>query len=250
MQGKSQGVKKGLIFGASIVLIYTLLGTLFAFILGADGLNALATHWFPNILIFIIFTIFALSFLGLFEITLPSAFVNKVDQQPDRGGMIGIFFMAFTLGLVSFSCTVPMVGSILVLSAGGQILKPILGMLSFSIAFALPFTLFAIFPEWIEQLPKSGGWLNAVKVVLGLLELALGLKFLSIADQAYHWGLLDREIYLAFWIVIFTTMGFYLLGKIVLPHDSKLEKLSVFRLFIAIASFTFVLYLIPCLEHR
>jgi len=243
--GKSNGVRKGLIFGISIVLIYTLLGTIFAFVLGADGLNAMATHWLPNILIFVIFIIFALSFLGLFEITLPSAFVNKVDQQSDRGGMIGIFFMAFTLGLVSFSCTVPIVGSILVLSAGGEIVKPILGMLSFSMAFALPFTLFAIFPEWLKGLPKSGGWLNSVKVVLGLLELALGLKFLSVADQAYHWGLLDREIYLAFWIVIFTVMGFYLLGKIILPHDSKLEKVGVFRLLLAISTFTFVMYLVP-----
>jgi thiol:disulfide interchange protein DsbD len=243
--GKSNGVKKGIFFGVSIVLIYTLLGTIFAFVLGADGLNAMATHWLPNILIFIIFIIFALSFLGLFEITLPSAFVNKVDQQSDRGGMIGIFFMAFTLGLVSFSCTVPIVGSILVLSAGGEIIKPILGMLSFSMAFALPFTLFAIFPQWLKGLPKSGGWLNSVKVVLGLLELALGLKFLSVADQAYHWGLLDREIYLAFWIVIFTVMGLYLLGKIILPHDSKLEKVGVFRLLMAIATFTFVMYLVP-----
>ena len=243
--GKSNGVRKGLIFGISIVLIYTMLGTIFAFALGADGLNAMATHWLPNILIFTIFMIFALSFLGLFEITLPSAFVNKVDQQSDRGGMVGIFFMAFTLGLVSFSCTVPIVGSILVLSAGGEIIKPILGMLSFSMAFALPFTLFAIFPEWLKGLPKSGGWLNSVKVMLGLLELALGLKFLSVADQAYHWGLLDREIYLAFWIVIFTVMGLYLLGKIILPHDSKLEKVGVFRLLMAIVTFTFVMYLVP-----
>jgi thiol:disulfide interchange protein DsbD len=244
-QGKSKGIRNGLIFGVSIVLIYTLLGTLFAFILGAEGLNAMATHWLPNILIFIIFIIFALSFLGLFEITLPSALVNKVDQQSDRGGMVGIFFMAFTLGLVSFSCTVPIVGSILVLSAGGEIIKPILGMLSFSMAFAMPFTLFAIFPEWLKGLPKSGGWLNSVKVILGLLELALGLKFLSVADQAYHWGLLDREIYLAFWIVIFTVMGLYLLGKIILPHDSKLEKVGVFRLLLAIGTFTFVMYLVP-----
>jgi len=244
-QGRSNGIRKGIFFGVSIVLIYTLLGTLFAFLLGAEGLNAMATHWLPNILIFIIFMIFALSFLGLFEITLPSAFVNKVDQQSDRGGMIGIFFMAFTLGLVSFSCTVPIVGSILVLSAGGEIVKPILGMLSFSMAFAMPFTLFAIFPEWLKGLPKSGGWLNSVKVVLGLLELALGLKFLSVADQAYHWGLLDREIYLAFWIVIFTIMGLYLLGKIILPHDSKLEKVGVFRLLLAIVTFTFVMYLVP-----
>ncbi|MDH5476442.1 MAG: thioredoxin family protein [Cyclobacteriaceae bacterium] len=242
---KGNGVKKGITFGVSIILIYTLLGTFFAFILGADGLNAMATHWLPNVFIFIIFIVFALSFLGLFEITLPSAFVNKVDKQADRGGLVGVFFMAFTLALVSFSCTVPIVGSVLVLSAGGEIIKPILGMLSFSLAFALPFTLFAIFPNWLKSLPKSGGWLNSVKVMLGFLELALGLKFLSVADQAYHWGLLDREIYLAFWIVIFTMMGFYLLGKIVLPHDDKLEKTGVFRLLVATLIFTFVVYLIP-----
>lgn len=242
---KGNGVKKGITFGVSIILIYTLLGTLFAFILGADGLNAMATHWLPNIFIFIIFMVFALSFLGLFEITLPSAFVNKVDQQADRGGLVGVFFMAFTLALVSFSCTVPIVGSVLVLSAGGELVKPIMGMLSFSLAFALPFTLFAIFPNWLKGLPKSGGWLNSVKVMLGFLELALGLKFLSVADQAYHWGLLDREIYLAFWIVIFTMMGFYMLGKILLPHDSKLEKVGVFRLLVATVIFTFVIYLIP-----
>ena len=244
-QSKGNGVKKGITFGISIILIYTLLGTLFAFMLGADGLNALATHWLPNIFIFIIFMIFALSFLGLFEITLPSGFVNRIDKQADRGGLIGVFFMAFTLALVSFSCTVPIVGSVLVLSAGGAIIKPIMGMLAFSLAFALPFTLFAIFPGWLKSLPKSGGWLNSVKVVLGLLELALGLKFLSVADQAYHWGILDREIYLAFWIVIFIVLGFYLLGKIVLPHDSKLERVGVWRLILSIIVFTFVIYLIP-----
>lgn len=244
-KSRSNGVKMGITFGVSIILIYTLLGTLFAFLLGADGLNAMATHWLPNVFIFIIFMVFALSFLGLFEITLPSAFVNKVDEQSERGGLVGVFFMAFTLALVSFSCTVPIVGSVLVLSAGGEIIKPILGMLAFSMAFALPFTLFAIFPNWLKGLPKSGGWLNSVKVMLGFLELALGLKFLSVADQAYHWGLLDREIYLAFWIVIFAMMGFYMLGKILLPHDSKLEKVGVLRLLVATVIFTFVVYLIP-----
>ena len=242
---KANGIKKGVTFGVSIILIYTILGTLFAFLLGAEGLNAMATHWLPNVFIFIIFMLFALSFLGLFEITLPSAFVNKVDQQAERGGFIGVFFMAFTLALVSFSCTVPIVGSVLVLSAGGELIKPIAGMLAFSLAFALPFTIFAIFPNWLKGLPKSGSWLNAVKVVLGFVELALGLKFLSVADQAYHWGLLDREIYLAFWIVIFTLLGFYLLGKIVLPHDSKSEKVGVIRLMLATIVFSFVVYLIP-----
>lgn len=238
-------VRKAVIFGISIVLIFTIIGTLTAVIFGADTLNNLATHWFPNILVFLIFFIFALSFLGLFEITLPSSFVNKMDQQSDRGGLLGVFFMAFTLALVSFSCTFPIVGSVLVLSTQGKFIMPILGMLSFSLAFALPFTLFAIFPDWLKKMPKSGGWLNSVKVVLGLLELALGLKFLSVADQAYHWGILDREIYLAFWIVIFAFLGFYLLGKIRLPHDSPMEKVGVFRLLLSIITFTFVVYLIP-----
>lgn len=238
-------IRKAIIFGISIVLIFTIIGTLTAVIFGADTLNNLATHWFPNILVFLIFFIFALSFLGLFEITLPSAFVNKMDQQSDRGGLLGIFFMAFTLALVSFSCTFPIVGSVLVLSTQGEFIKPIFGMLAFSLAFALPFTLFAVFPDWLKKMPKSGGWLNSVKVVLGLVELALGLKFLSVADQAYHWGILDREIYLAFWIVIGSFLGLYLLGKIRLPHDSPMERVGVFRLLFSIVTFTFVVYLIP-----
>jgi thiol:disulfide interchange protein len=238
-------VRKAIIFGVSIVLIFTIIGTLTAMVFGADTLNNLATHWFPNILVFLIFFIFSLSFLGLFEITLPSIFVNKMDRQSERGGLLGVFFMAFTLALVSFSCTFPIVGSVLVLSTQGEFVKPIFGMLAFSLAFALPFTLFAIFPDWLKKMPKSGGWLNSVKVVLGLLELALGLKFLSIADQAYHWGILDREIYLAFWIVIFAFLGLYLLGKIRLPHDSKMESVGVFRLLFSIVTFSFVMYLIP-----
>ncbi len=238
-------VRKAIIFGISIIFIFTILGTLTAVIFGADTLNNLATHWFPNILVFLIFFIFALSFLGLFEITLPSIFVNKMDQQSDKGGLLGVFFMAFTLALVSFSCTFPIVGSVLVLSTQGEFIKPIFGMLAFSLAFALPFTLFAIFPDWLKKMPQSGGWLNSVKVVLGLLELALGLKFLSIADQAYHWGILDREVYLSLWIVIFAVLGFYLLGKIRLPHDSLMERVGVFRLIFAILTFSFVLYLIP-----
>ncbi len=240
-----QGKQKALVFGASIIFIFTVLGTLTAVLFGADTLNQLATHWVPNVVIFIIFFIFALSFLGLFEITLPHQLVNKIDAQSNKGGMLGVFFMAFTLALISFSCTFPIVGSVLVLSAQGEFIKPILGMLSFSLAFALPFTLFAFFPAWLQKIPKSGGWLNSVKVVLGLAELALGLKFLSVADQAYHWGILDREIYLAFWIVIFGIMGFYLLGKVRLPHDSPMEHVGVYRLLMSIITFTFVLYLIP-----
>lgn len=238
-------VRKAVIFGISIILIFTVIGTLTAVIFGADTLNNMATHWLPNIFVFLVFFVFALSFLGLFEITLPSGFVNRMDRQSDRGGLVGVFFMAFTLALVSFSCTFPIVGSVLVLSTQGEFVKPVFGMLSFSLAFALPFTLFAIFPDWLQKMPKSGGWLNSVKVVLGLLELALGLKFLSVADQAYHWGILDREVYLAFWIVIFAVLGFYLLGKIRMPHDSPMGRVGVFRLVFAIITFTFVVYLIP-----
>lgn len=244
-ESRAKGIKNGIIFGLSIVFIYTILGTGFAFLLGADGLNAMATHWLPNTFIFILFVVFAISFLGAFEITVPSKFVNKIDAKAEQGGLIGIFFMAFTLALVSFSCTVPIVGSVLVLSAGGEIIKPIMGMLAFSLAFALPFTLFAIFPGWLKSLPKSGGWLNSVKVVLGFLELALALKFLSIADQAYHWHILDREVYLALWIVIFGLLGFYFLGKIRMPHDSKSEHTSISGLLMGIVTLSFVVYLIP-----
>jgi len=244
-QSRKAGIRNAIIFGISIITIYTLAGTLFAVLLGAEGLNALATHWAPNLFVFIIFIVFALSFLGLFEITAPHQLVNKADQKAEKGGLAGIFFMAATLVLVSFSCTIPIVGNVVVLAAGGKILKPILAMFSYSLAFAIPFTLFAIFPEWMKGLPKSGGWLNAVKVVLGFLELALALKFLSIADQAYHWGLLDRDTNIALWIVIFSLLGFYLLGKIRMPHDSPVEKISVPRLLLATLVFSFVIYLVP-----
>lgn len=242
---KKEGNGKALFYGFSIVLIYTLIGSIVAPFMGPEIANDLATGWVPNVIFFLVFLVFALSFLGLFEITLPHKWVNAMDRNADKGGLIGVFFMAFTLVLVSFSCTGPIVGSILVESAGGMILKPILGMAAFSMAFAVPFTLFAFFPNWLSSLPKSGGWLNSVKVVLGFLELALAFKFLSIADQAYHWGILDREVYLAIWIVIFSLLGFYLMGKIQLPGDSKVEKLPVPRLMLAIVTFSFVVYLIP-----
>lgn len=232
-------------YGFSIIAIYTIVGTLVAVLFGPDAANWLSTHWLPNTLFFIIFMVFAFSFFGMFEIVLPSWLVNKSDKQVDKGGFLGSFFMALTLVLVSFSCTGPIVGAILVESAGGEVLKPIIGMFGFALAFALPFTLFALFPGWLSNLPKSGGWLNSVKVVLGFLELALGLKFLSIADQTYHWGILDREVYLALWIVIFTLMGFYLLGKLKFSHDSETKFVSVPRLMMAIATFSFVIYLIP-----
>jgi thiol:disulfide interchange protein DsbD len=244
-QSRSKGIRNAIIFGISIIVLYSSAGTLFAIILGPEGLNAMATNWALNLFIFIVFIIFALSFFGLFEINAPYKLVNKVDQQAEKGGLLGIFFMAFTLVLISFSCTVPIVGSVLALSAGGAVLKPILMMLSYSLAFALPFAIFAFFPEVLKSMPKSGGWLNSVKVILGFIELALALKFFSIADQTYHWGLLDRDLNIALWVVIFTLLGFYLLGKIRLPNDSVLEKISVSRLMLAIATFSFVIYLVP-----
>ncbi|GMQ30109.1 protein-disulfide reductase DsbD family protein [Algoriphagus confluentis] len=242
---RSEGIRQAVIYGISIIAIYTVAGTAVAAIQGPEFANWLATHWLPNLFFFGIFIFFALAFLGMFELTLPSSLVNKVDAKAEQGGLAGIFFMAFTLVLVSFSCTGPIVGSILISSAGGELVKPVLGMFSFGLAFAIPFTLFAIFPEWMQRLPKSGGWLNSVKVVLGFLELALAFKFLSIADLVYHWGILDRDIFLVIWIVIFGALGLYLLGKIRLPHDSKLEYISVPRLLLALLTFMFVVYMIP-----
>ncbi len=242
---KAIGIRNAFIYGFSIIAIYTIAGTAVAAIQGPEFANWLATHWVPNLFFFGIFIFFALAFLGLFEINLPSSFVNKVDAKAEKGGLIGVFFMAFTLVLVSFSCTGPIVGSILISSAGGELVKPILGMFAFSLAFAIPFTLFAIFPEWMSRLPKSGGWLNSVKVVLGFLELALAFKFLSIADLVYHWGILDRDIFLVIWIVIFAALGLYLLGKIKLPHDAPLDYIGVPRLLLALVTFMFVVYMIP-----
>lgn len=244
-QSKREGFRKALIFGISIIVIYTLAGTLFAIALGSDGLNNLSTHWAPNLFVSILFIVFALSFFGLFEINAPYQLVNKVDQQAEKGGLAGIFFMAATLVLVSFSCTIPIVGNVVVLSGQGEFVKPILAMFSYSLAFAIPFAVFAFFPELLKSLPKSGGWLNSVKVTLGFLELALCLKFFSIADQAYHWGILDRDINIALWIVIFSLLGIYFLGKLTLKGDSATTFVSVPRLMLAVATFTFVAYLTP-----
>jgi thiol:disulfide interchange protein DsbD len=244
-KSRAVGIRNAFIYGLSIIGIYTIAGTAVAAIQGPEFANWLSTHWVPNVFFFLVFIVFAMAFLGMFELTLPSSFVNKIDAKSDKGGLTGVFFMAFTLVLVSFSCTGPIVGSILIKSAGGDFITPIAGMFAFSLAFAIPFTLFAIFPEWLNSLPKSGGWLNSVKVVLGFLELALAFKFLSIADQVYHWGILDRDIYLAIWIVIFALLGLYLLGKIRLPHDSKMEHIGVPRLLLAIVTFVFVVYMIP-----
>lgn len=244
-ENKAKGRMQAFFYGASIIAIYTFIGTLLAVVMGPGFANFLSTHWVPNVFFFLIFMVFAASFFGMFEITMPSWMVNKSVSNEDKGGLMGAFFMAFTLVLVSFSCTGPIVGAILVASAGGEVLMPIVGMLGFSTAFALPFTLFAIFPGWLNKMPKSGGWLNSVKVVLGFIEVALGFKFLSIADQTYHWGILDREVYLAIWIVVFALMGFYLLGKLKFSHDSDLKFLGVPRFMLAIATFSFVVYMIP-----
>lgn len=244
---RAKGISNALIYALSIIVIYTGLGFLVTKLAGPDALNRMASSAFWNMLFFIIFVVFAASFLGAFEITLPSRFVNAVDKGSNKGGLIGIFFMAFTLSLVSFSCTGPIIGTLLVEAAvSGSNAGPLMGMFGFSLALALPFALFAMFPGWLNTLPKSGGWLNTVKVSLGLLELALALKFFSVVDMAYHWGILKREIFLALWIIIFSLLGLYLLGGFKLSHDSDDKpKLSVIRLSFAIISLGFAIYIIP-----
>ena len=249
----SRGRFNALMYGIFIVLLYTLpiciiIGLTWAAggaTVTADIFNWLSTHWIPNILFFVIFMVFAASFFGAFEITLPSSWTTKADANSAKGGLAGVFFLALTLVLVSFSCTGPIVGTVLIKSTQGEFWAPMVTMLAFSVAFALPFALLAFFPSVLKKLPKSGGWLNSVKVVLGFVEVALGLKFLSTADQTYHWHILDREVYLAIWIVCFTLLGLYLLGKIRFKHDSPLEYLSVGRLALVIADFAFVVYLLP-----
>lgn len=250
----AQGRFKASMYGLFIVLLYTVpisIIILLTRIIGGDAVTAdifnwLATHWLPNIIFFLVFMVFAASFFGAFEITLPSKWTNAADKNSDKGGLGGIFFLALTLVLVSFSCTGPIVGTVLIKSTQGEFWAPMVTMLAFSIAFALPFTLLAFFPSLIKKVKKSGGnWLGSVKVVLGFIELALGLKFLSTADQTYHWGILDREVYLALWIVIFSLLGLYLLGKIRFTHDEKVETIGVPRLALSIAVFSFVVYLIP-----
>lgn len=246
MKSGSKGKFQALVYGISIVAIYVIFGVLISVLFGADFGNWLSTHWIPNLLFFLIFVAFAASFFGYFEITMPHWLIDKSSKYEDQGGITGTIFMAFTLVLVSFSCTGPIVGTVVVQAVGGMILKPVIGMLGFSLAFAIPFTLFAFFPQWLNRLPKSGGWLNSVKVVIGFIELAFALKFLNVPDQTYHWGILDREVYLSFWIVLFTMLGFYLLGKIKFPHDSDYPVVRSFpRLLLIIFTFTFVLYLIP-----
>jgi len=242
---RQRGITKAVVYGLSIIFIYVVIGLLVTVLLGADGLNLISTHWLPNLIFFAVFVTFGLSFLGLFEITLPHGMVNKIDAQADKGGWGGVFFMALTLVVVSFSCTGPIVATILSLAAQGQRVTPVVGMLGFSLAFALPFTLFAIFPAWLKSLPRSGGWLNTVKVVLGFVELMLALKFLSMADLAYHWNLLSRDLYLTIWITLSGLLGLYLLGRFKLSHDSDLPHLSVGRLLMAVLAFGFMVYLVP-----
>lgn len=243
----SKAVKDASLYGLSIIVIYLILGIGITLIFGASALNSLATNAIFNLLFFALLIVFAVSFFGAFELVLPSSWTNKMDSKADQtSGLISIFFMAFTLALVSFSCTGPIIGTLLVQAATmNSIAGPAIGMFGFALALAIPFSLFAIFPNWLQKMPKSGGWLNTVKVVLGFLELALALKFLSVADLAYGWGILDRETFLALWIVIFALLGFYLLGKIKLPHDSDLKSVSVVRLLSAMISFAFAIYMVP-----
>lgn len=243
---KRKGVFNALLYGLCIIVIYTGLGFILTLLFGEDVMNEMASNGYVNFAFFAIFLLFGFSFLGAFEITLPSWLVNKSDQQADKGGLIGIFFMAFTLAVVSFSCTGPIIGNLLVAAAGeNAVLGPIIGMFGFSLALAIPFMLFAVFPSWLANMPKSGGWLNSVKVVLGLAELALALKFLSNVDLAYHWGILTREIFVASWIVISLLIGLYLIGKLKFSHDSDLPFISVPRIFLAILFFTFSVYMLP-----
>lgn len=244
-KSRAKGIKNALIYGISIIVIYVVLGLLVTRIFGADSLNALSTNVVFNVVFFLILVVFAVSFLGAFEIMLPNSWANKIDRQADRGGLIGIFFMALALAVVSFSCTGPIVGTLLVEAASKGGLAPLIGMLGFSSALALPFMLFALFPGWLNSLPRSGGWMNSVKVSLGFLELALALKFLSNADLVLQLGWLEREVFIALWIAIFGAWAMYLFGKLQLPHDSPIANLSVGRALFAIIVSAFTIYMIP-----
>ena len=246
-KSRAAGIRSAVVYGLSIVVIYVAIGLIVTAVFGGGALNALSTNAWFNVFFFLLLVVFAISFMGGFEITLPSKWTNKMDSKVDTTtGMVSIFFMAFTLALVSFSCTGPIIGTLLVETAtSGNFLSPAIGMLGFALALALPFTLFAMFPTMLKSMPKSGGWLNSVKVVLGFLELALALKFLSIADLTCNWRILDREVFLCLWIVIFALLGFYLLGKLRFPHDSKVEKTGIGRFMLALISLSFALYMVP-----
>jgi thiol:disulfide interchange protein DsbD len=245
-ENRRRSVVKALIFGFSIILIYSSLGVIVSLTsAGAGFANTLSTHWLPNTLFFALFVIFATSFFGAFEIVLPNKWVAGADSRVDKGGIMASFFMGLTTVIVSFSCTGPIIGALLVEAATGDVLRPTLGMVGFGIAFALPFTIFALFPSIMSRIPKSGGWLNSIKVVLGFIMLAFSMKFLMTIDSVYSLGLLPRDLFLAVWIVLFSLLGFYLAGKIRFSHDSELKHIGTFRLFLIIAVFTFVVYLIP-----
>jgi thiol:disulfide interchange protein DsbD len=246
-KSRKKAVSDAMLYGLSIIAIYLVMGLLITGIFGASALNGLSTNAVFNIIFFLLLVFFAVSFFGAFELTLPSSWTNKADRKADTTtGLVSLFFMAFTLVLVSFSCTGPIIGALLVEAASqGNILGPAVGMFGFALALAIPFALFAVFPNMLQNMPKSGGWLNSVKVTLGFLELALALKFLSVADLAYGWGILDREVFIVFWIVIFVLLGFYLLGKIRFKHDSELKYVSVMRLFMSTVSFAFAVYMTP-----
>jgi thiol:disulfide interchange protein DsbD len=243
---RGKAIFKALIFGISIVLIYSSLGIIVSLTsAGAGFANALSTHWIPNTIFFILFLVFAVSFFGAFEILLPNSWVTRADSKVDKGGMLAAFFMGLTTVIVSFSCTGPIIGALLVEAASGDVLRPTIGMIGFGIAFALPFTIFALFPSIMSRIPKSGGWLNSIKVVLGFIMLAFSMKFLMTIDSVYSLGLLSRSLFIAIWIVLFSLLGLYLMGKIKFSHDSDLHHISVFRLFLIISVFTFVVYMIP-----
>jgi thiol:disulfide interchange protein len=243
---RGKAVFKALIFGISIVLIYASLGIIVSLTsAGAGFANALSTHWIPNTIFFALFVVFAISFFGAFEILLPNSWVTRADSRVDKGGILAAFFMGLTTVIVSFSCTGPIIGALLVEAAGGDVLRPTFGMIGFGFAFALPFTIFALFPSIMSRIPKSGGWLNSIKVVLGFIMLAFSMKFLMTIDSVYSLGILSRSLFISIWIVLFTLLGLYLMGKIKLSHDSDLKHISVFRLFLIIVIFTFVVYLIP-----
>lgn len=244
---RRKSISDAITYGLSIIIIYLALGLIITGLFGAGKLNELSTNAWFNLAFFLLLVVFAISFFGGFDITLPSKWSNSVDSKAEKAsGLISIFFMAFTLALVSFSCTGPIIGTLLVEAASmGNLTGPAIGMTGFAIALALPFTLFAIFPSWLKEMPRSGGWLNSVKVVLGFLELALSLKFLSVADLAYGWEILDREIFIALWVVIFAMLGTYLIGKIRFSHDAPLDHIGIPRFFLSLASFSFAIYLIP-----
>jgi len=242
-KSKSSAVSQALVFGLSIVFLYTMIGVLVAIFKNPNAVNNFTTHWLTNLIFFLIFIVLAASFFGMFEITLPSGFANKVDRQADRGGYLGAFFMALAMAILSFSCTGPIVASLLIKASQGEVLEPVIGMAGFSFVFALPFTLFAIFPSWLQGLPKSGSWLNSIKVFFAFVMLAFSIYFIAKIDQSYHLNLINRSVFISIWVVIFALLGIYLLGKIRFPHESEIPHIGVPRFLFSVISFSFALYL-------